>query len=509
MAVLYEYNTTASNNRAGTLYGSNKEGQTFTIGTVGDNVNQVISYVKFKMWRVGSPGNIVCELFATSENTPTGSALSSGTFDGDTLDTSSTGEVISITMSAYEMQASTKYAIALSCPDGNYANYGCYKFNYTGNPYSGGVWITYNGSTWAVADSGTSDAYFEIYSDLPLSEIEGTTGGSSSVSAGINATGELNSTINTSSSTSASAEGKGDLAATINSSSSATGDITAVFEIGGIVNCSSTVAGALEGTGLISGTINGKSTAVLVLTNDLVFGLLGYWKLDETSGIIAKDSVGSNDGLPAVGVMPGFAGVSNSYSYYFNGWPGAVLDINTNYYLDTTDFTISLWYKGVNDGGLFGSVHLATGFGCYIDGGYVKFSVAGTVVTGDTYAVTDNNWHHIVCTRQGDVGKIYIDGELDKQGTVSAGSVNSISDIVIGNFGDNMPTFEITGNIDEVGIWNKVLTEEDITYLYNNGNGFPYPFITAFRAKNLKFYITESGVWDDTDIWDDTDTWID
>ena len=32
------------------------------------------------------------------------------------------------------------------------------------------------------------------------------------------------------------------------------------------------------------------------------------------------------------------------------------------------------------------------------------------------------------------------------------------------------------GTIDELGIWNRALTDADVSKLYNNGNGLSYPF---------------------------------
>jgi hypothetical protein len=37
----------------------------------------------------------------------------------------------------------------------------------------------------------------------------------------------------------------------------------------------------------------------------------------------------------------------------------------------------------------------------------------------------------------------------------------------------------LTGSIDEVGIWSRALSSTEVTALYNSGNGFQYPFSTS------------------------------
>lgn len=91
-------------------------GQSFTIGTVGTNENFNTYSVKLKLYRINNPGTITIEIYSVDvSGFPTGSALSSGTTDGDTLTTNTAGEIREIIMSSYELQASTKYAIVIFC----------------------------------------------------------------------------------------------------------------------------------------------------------------------------------------------------------------------------------------------------------------------------------------------------------------------------------------------------------------------------------------------------------
>lgn len=83
------------------------------------------------------------------------------------------------------------------------------------------------------------------------------------------------------------------------------------------------------------------------------------------------------------------------------------------------------------------------------------------------FNINDNNWHHLVYTYQNRNEKIYIDNYL--------ASVNYNNSTEVLNYGS---PFTIgakaasaydrwIGKIDDIGIWNRVLAEQEITNLYN------------------------------------------
>jgi len=87
-------------------------------------------------------------------------------------------------------------------------------------------------------------------------------------------------------------------------------------------------------------------------------------------------------------------------------------------------------------------------------------------------AINDNQWHHIVLARDSDTGdiKIYVDGDLDKNGSTDSGDVGnsftSIGRIENTDSGKNPKYFQ--GYIDEVKVYNKVLSSSDVDKIYNN-----------------------------------------
>jgi hypothetical protein len=79
-----------------------------------------------------------------------------------------------------------------------------------------------------------------------------------------------------------------------------------------------------------------------------------------------------------------------------------------------------------------------------------------------------NQWSHVAYTHYDTNIKFYLNGQLvlteDSPGT-NLYSNNSIS---IGSRPSIRHVF--SGGIDDVGIWNEVLTAEEIEYLYSNQN---------------------------------------
>jgi hypothetical protein len=92
----------------GSVYAYESHAQTFTAA-----INSALSSISLVLYRQGSPGTLTVRLYATSGGKPTGSALSTGTTDGDTLTTDVYGEWRTVTMSAYTLTAGTTYAITL------------------------------------------------------------------------------------------------------------------------------------------------------------------------------------------------------------------------------------------------------------------------------------------------------------------------------------------------------------------------------------------------------------
>ena len=159
--------------------------------------------------------------------------------------------------------------------------------------------------------------------------------------------------------------------------------------------------------------------------------------------------------------------VDNNYSMAFDGVDD-YFDAGNNTSLQITgNLTISMWFKTTATTGYLISDTPAIG-GCYsvlMGGGNGQlWARRGNGTNAETTqktsnAYNDGNWHNIVFVSDSTM-RIYIDGVLDVQSTVSTPS--SIGGTTTVKIGDGFSNF--AGQIDEVAIFNKELTKDQIKF---------------------------------------------
>ena len=149
--------------------------------------------------------------------------------------------------------------------------------------------------------------------------------------------------------------------------------------------------------------------------------------------------------------------------------------------LADSDGTISAWvkivdvsaddrYKRIVDKSDAGGA--SKGYSLIVDGddstnsGVISGWISGGNRTGNsTVFVQDNEWTHIVWTWDGTNHKIYVNGVLD---VTNAETTRPPSDAANMRFGtwNHSTEREFKGKMDEVSIFNKALTQAEITSLY-------------------------------------------
>jgi len=148
---LYEYYDTGDN-LANLMFTTYWNAQTFTIGTVGDDENHDITSVKLLLYRKATPGTITVSIRAVDgAGKPTGADLTSGTTNGDSLTTDTAGEWREISLTSYELEAGTTYAIVARSQGTGLSDSAGWRLDTTGG-YTGGTDVTSSnsGSTWTV-----------------------------------------------------------------------------------------------------------------------------------------------------------------------------------------------------------------------------------------------------------------------------------------------------------------------------------------------------------------------
>ena len=154
----YEYYATGDNASVSD-YGVNWFAQTFNVTGA-----HTVTSVRLKLYRVGSPGTITASLRETDSNGhPTSIDLTSGTYNGNSITTSTSGDWYSFTMtSEYSLEAGKKYAVVVSAVAGDASNYACWRYRSDGAYTAGNYEYSTNGGvSWS---SNTNyDFMFDIY----------------------------------------------------------------------------------------------------------------------------------------------------------------------------------------------------------------------------------------------------------------------------------------------------------------------------------------------------------
>lgn len=214
----------------------------------------------------------------------------------------------------------------------------------------------------------------------------------------------------------------------------------------------------------------------------LLTGIVSYYKLDESSGN-ALDSHGSNDGT-VTGATQGVAGKIGT-AYDFDGDNDYIT--LPQIFLNPTEVSWSMWFKSDVSNTTEQRIFMYNHDGIYIitsiNGGtsnlirLFSFADSGGGWSSSTTSYDVTQWHHIVGTmKENDYLRLYVDGVEITPGI----SLTTFKDLGVAQrrfIGVSRAlTEDANGVIDEVGIWSRALTADEISELYNSGNGLTYPF---------------------------------
>lgn len=202
-------------------------------------------------------------------------------------------------------------------------------------------------------------------------------------------------------------------------------------------------------------------------------GLVSYYKLDETSGIVANDSFGSNN-LTNTGVTINQIGkIGNSYlsiagSQYLNSssFPTISTTISFNLWVYRTGTGTGTYPQLIGTGSYAANAGMSIlitpsgDLGWIIKQDYLNFSASTNIPL--------NTWRMVTVTFDGSNVKTYIDAVLLRNNAKIA-TLGSTSLFRMYATQGNDGSF--IGKIDETAIYNTALTQTEIDLLYNSGNG--------------------------------------
>jgi hypothetical protein len=197
-------------------------------------------------------------------------------------------------------------------------------------------------------------------------------------------------------------------------------------------------------------------------------GPVAHWKFDEGSGTTAYDSAGNNEGT-VYGAQ------------WTTGQVDGALDFDgVDDYVDMGDQTKLEGFSEVSIAAWIywtGSVYnyfIAGKEGVYkidVHWSHIRFVTgndwAGTILTSSE-PIQQNTWYHIAATYDGAIKHVYINGIKDENSvsTSSGGVGTNTKKFTIGVLHTGAWYYYFKGIIDEVAIYNRALSAEEIWQLY-------------------------------------------
>ncbi len=226
----------------------------------------------------------------------------------------------------------------------------------------------------------------------------------------------------------------------------------------------------------------GNPSAVSLSNFDNVFptgysetGLAGLWHFSEGKGTTVADASGNNNNgtWSGTGVhwntsgKYGSAGISNGINDYVNAGNAANLNIQGS-------LTVEAWVNPTLQSNVccpsvvvkqvYTSSSINAGFHLRVtDSGQVLFTLENNGAgTAETTGITANQWWHIVGTYDNSRIRLYVNGVLrdERDWGKGIGNHSGVS-LKIGG-----ADWAFSGSVDEVGIYNRALSEEEIQAHY-------------------------------------------
>lgn len=222
---------------------------------------------------------------------------------------------------------------------------------------------------------------------------------------------------------------------------------------------------------------------------DIMEGLVVYFNFDEEGGVI-EDLSGSGNNGTVKGTPKWVDGPQPDFgmAVEFNGAGGHILVADSDS-LDAgqDDITIALWVNYVAGDQLTAYPRLiSNGMPLFMaNGPGFEITVKGTEddpdhILGLFYGVSgggrqavdakldeigDGEWYHLVALKDGEEGRVYVNGELKASGPLTPIDISNDLPLVIGANGAPGNNNWFNGMVDEVAVYMRALTADEISAL--------------------------------------------
>lgn len=241
---------------------------------------------------------------------------------------------------------------------------------------------------------------------------------------------------------------------------------------------------------LTAGATIGLATATMAQVPNYVptNGLVGWWPF--TGNANDESGNGNNGTVNGATLTTDRFGISNS-AYSFDGTTNYIEVLDDNSLDLINSFTISAWVnipdysyaytpdplrtiigKPRPQGGSgynLNSISLPANSKKYSAG--LNNQISNMVVASND-SITLNTWNYITATYDGTTCRLFRNNLLITSSTFSISLLNSSNSLFFGKefVANNIMARWFKGKLDDIGIWNRALTQQEITDLYNAVN---------------------------------------
>ncbi|MCW8966768.1 MAG: LamG domain-containing protein [Candidatus Pacearchaeota archaeon] len=209
-------------------------------------------------------------------------------------------------------------------------------------------------------------------------------------------------------------------------------------------------------------------------------GLVAYYKFDSINFTFTPDSTGKYNltgiNYPILNQSGIIENASSHYKGTHNYW-SSISDIPIS---GDTSKTITIWYSKFS--GISSIFYAGTSSSCQQFGLADFDSYLVALMNTEScdmniinYPLNNNEWYFIAITYDSSTHNLssYLNGELKNSTTRTLNTASG--PLTFGLHWQSVATlWDMNGTIDEAGVWNRALTPNEITALYNNGEGLNY-----------------------------------
>jgi Concanavalin A-like lectin/glucanases superfamily/Secretion system C-terminal sorting domain len=210
-------------------------------------------------------------------------------------------------------------------------------------------------------------------------------------------------------------------------------------------------------------------------------GLVGWWPFN---GNANDESGNGNNGTVNGATLTSDRNGNLNSAYAFDGVDDGIITPDSGFSYGSSDRSINLWVKDESVGS-YCSIMVRYGShapsqGCWIlhnnncnptqPFGNLRADFFNSGVWSGNNSMSNSNWNMVSISMQNSNCMIYLNGTLIAQGNVIATTTPANNSFYIGGDIVNVPNYFFKGDLDDIGIWNRALTQQEITDLYNAVN---------------------------------------